>query len=559
MTIKFKKLTLIILILSFYSINIKSQTLETAIKYSLGEQFENAKKAFESLIQVEPANGDYYFYYGDNYVRSYFADTIAVRLNDISEPANKIFKKGTEVDPENPLCYIGLAKIALFNGDAATASAEIEKALSKFPGKVNKTSTLSPEKQALTYNKIVETMIQAGNANIEKALELIQKAYELNAGNPETFLLWGDAFLENNDGSNAIIKYKKAQELAPEAPYAQVRIARLWVRARQWEDAIKYYEEAIKIDPSYAPAYVELGAIYLRANQNEKAKSYFEEYLKLANSVSAKVKYLSVLWDLKDYNQAITIAEEIKKTDPSRNDMNRVMAYCFYELKIYSEAQKFIQEFFANTTSDKILASDYKYYGRTLSKLGNDSLAINEFKKALGIDSGDYDIYTEIGIAYTDLKDYTNAVPWYEKKISLKKAGYSDYYRLGLVYYYMLDWKNSDYTFSFITENKPEYMQGRAFLYRGRCNFNMDSIGTQGLANPYYESYVQYAREDSLKYAGEIIEAYKFFQFYYFKMEEYCTAQGYCEKIIAIDPEGKYSDLQKFKDLATDYGKKCVR
>jgi tetratricopeptide (TPR) repeat protein len=531
-------------------------TLASAIKLTKSEQFDAAKDVYDKLIVAEPNNGDNYFYYGENYILSHFSDTIAVTLNDVSESAKALFRKGTQVDPENPLCYVGLAKVALLTGDTS-ATSNFKLALSKFPSKTNKASTLSPAKQALTYAKMAETMIQAEVQNVTKPLELMDKAGALDAQNPEIFLIWGDVFLQNNDGSSAITKYKTAQELDPQSPSAKLRLGKLWGRARNWNEAIKYYQEALKIDSTFAPAYVELGAIYMMAGKKEVAKQYFEKYLKLASTIRAKVKYLSVLIDLKDYATAIPFALEIKSADPGRNDMNRALAYCYYETKDYAKAREYINTFFKNTTPDKTIVSDWTYRGKIETKLKNDSVAIDFYKTALNLDTLNYDIYSDIANGYSNMKKFNDAALWYEKKISRKVATYSDYFQLGKVYYQLQDYVKSDTTFSYITENKPEFMQGKAFLYRGRAHTNIDITGELGLANPFYEKYISIAKTDSVKNARELIEAYDYFQFYYLKVKDYCKAKYYTEHILSTDPEGKIADVPKFKDLLIEYTKKC--
>jgi tetratricopeptide (TPR) repeat protein len=543
-----------------------AQDLASAIKLTKSEQFESAKAIYEKLIAVEPANGDNYFYYAENFLWTHFADTFSVLFSDVADPAKAAFQKGTEVDPENPLCYVGLGKIALLSGNSADAATNFNLALSKLPSKTNKTSTLSPERQALTYAKIAEAMIQPKNKTTAKALELMDKAGALDMKNPEIFLIWGDIFLENNDGSSAIAKYKMAQELDPQSPSAKLRLGKLWVRARNWSEAIGYYNEALAIDPNFAPAYVELGAIYMRANQASKAKENFEKYLKLSSSLSAKIKYLSVLLELKDYATAINIALEIKQIDPNRNDINRALAYSYFETKSYLKALEAMELFFKNSKPEKILTSDYVYYGDILVKNKQDSVAIIQYQKALELDPEGYEIYSNIAQAYTNMKKNDKAVEWYEKKRAAGKITNVDFYKMGIAYYNIAvvsqleaDWKNADTAFAEITNTKPEFMQGKAFLWRGRCNNQFDLDFTKGLANPFYEKYIEYAKADSVKNARELVEAYDYFQYYYLKNKDYCNAKLSVERILWTDPEGKYADIPKFQDLLTDYTKNCQK
>ena len=556
--------SLVIAALVMVSSTLSAQDLASTIKLTQGEQFDVAKAAYEKLIAAEPTNGDNYFYYGENFIQSFFADTIAVALAEVSIPAKAAFIKGTEVDPENPLCYVGLAKVALLNKDTA-AFRYLQVAFSKLPSKINKTSTVSTEKQALTYAKAAEAMIQSQVKSVAKALELAQKAAELDPKNPEIFLIWGDVHMINNEGSLAKAQYNKAQELNPNSPAAKLRVGKLWVRARNWNDAIASYNEAIEIDPNFAPAYVELGAIYIKANQPVKAKEYFEKYLQISPTVSAKIKYLSVLLELKDYSTAIAVAQEIKQADPSRNDINRALAYCYYDTKNYPKALEYMEVFFANAQPEKIINSDYVYYGNILGKNGKDSLAIEQFIIALEKNPENYDLYTNIAEEYKGMKRNDLAIEWYNKKKEAGKMGTSDWYRMGIIYYTVAassnleaDWRNADTTFAEISWSRPEYMQGKAFIWRARCNYQLDIDGSKGLANPHYLNFIKYANVDSVKNAKELIEAYDFLQYDYLQKKDYCNAKLYVKHILFTDPEGKFgADVPKFKDLLESYTKYC--
>ena len=83
------------------ALNVHSQTLD-AIHLTDNEQFETAGAAFRNLIYAEPSNGTNFYYSGENYL-----------LNDQPDSALMMFNKGLQVDPNNVLNTIGLAKIKL--------------------------------------------------------------------------------------------------------------------------------------------------------------------------------------------------------------------------------------------------------------------------------------------------------------------------------------------------------------------------------------------------------------------------------------------------------------
>ena len=88
------------------------QDLNTAISLTRSEQYDEASKQFKDLIQKEPGNSRNYYYYGENYLLEYFSDTISNSLVVATKEARDIYNKGVSANPNDPLNYIGLAKVA---------------------------------------------------------------------------------------------------------------------------------------------------------------------------------------------------------------------------------------------------------------------------------------------------------------------------------------------------------------------------------------------------------------------------------------------------------------
>ena len=72
----------------------QSQNLDDAIKLTRSEQFNAAEKLFSTILAANPTDGDIYFYYGDNYLKRYFADTLNTSLQEMTNQAQTLFAKG---------------------------------------------------------------------------------------------------------------------------------------------------------------------------------------------------------------------------------------------------------------------------------------------------------------------------------------------------------------------------------------------------------------------------------------------------------------------------------
>jgi len=171
----------------------------------------------------------------------------------------------------------------------------------------------------------------------------------------------------------------------------------------------------------------------------------------------------------------------------------------------------------------------------------NDSVAVDYYLKGYKMDTTNYDVLSDIAISYNKMKKYDKAANYYEIKIRDGKATPNDYYNLGKVYYSAANWIKADTNFAIFISLQPNYVQ--AYQWRARTNVNIDPESIEGKAKPYFELLVQKALPDSVKYSKELLEAYSYFAFYYFKQnvmskkeDDKKNAIVWCEKVLAISP-----------------------
>ena len=160
----------------------------------------------QELIQKEPANSKNYFYLGENYLLDYFADTISNSLTVSAKAAKEIYQKGVAANANDPLNYIGLAKVAFLLGDDKTATEMRAKAKSfLLPYKNIKKIVPPAQDYAFTLAKIAESYIKDGEIDTTVAFPLIREAIKIDNKNKEVYLIAGDIYILVNDGSNAIM------------------------------------------------------------------------------------------------------------------------------------------------------------------------------------------------------------------------------------------------------------------------------------------------------------------------------------------------------------------
>jgi tetratricopeptide (TPR) repeat protein len=511
----FKISVQLIILLSFSTAILSAQTLKEAIKLSDNEQYESASSIFDKLIKAEPINGDNYFYAGENFFGMENADSAKI-----------MFQKGIDVAPENPLNYVGIGTVLWYKNDTS-AKSFFSKALH-----------LSKSKNATVLLKISEVYIKADKKNISEAFILLNTAAKKEPKNPEVYILMGDAFLAQDNGSQAIVYYEKATTLDTNSTKALLRTGQLYGRARNFPLSFEYYQKANAIDSAFAPAYREKAEFYYNAQQFEKAIDQYKKYLQINNNLSARIRYASFLFLNKQYANAISEIQEIQKHDSSKVVLYRLLAYSYFETGDYPNGLLNINKFFDRVEKSKVkvLPSDYQYQGKLLSKTGQDSLAIITLTRAVELDSTQIELYNEIGTLNYKLKKYPQAIAAFEKRIQLRNGGSAnDFNALGRAFYYNKEYQKSDSVFAKLIEGKPELPVG--YFWRARSNSKLDPETKTFAAKPHYEAFIEKAQSDVAKNKKDLIEAYSYMGYYFAANKNYPSAKNIYTKVLELDPE----------------------
>jgi predicted Zn-dependent protease len=511
-----KKMKVLFMASMFAGSAMFAQTLGDAIKLTNNEQFEKADAAFKTLIQGQPNNGEYLFYYGENFFK-----------NDQPLKANEQYQKAAEVNATSPFGYVGLGKVQWFAGKQAEAKANFFKA-----------TTLAAGKNAAVLMKIAEAYTNAETKNLPEALTLLTQAAKLDPKNPEVFILTGDVYLEQNEGTKAIENYEKAGALDARSPRALLKQGQVWNRAKNYNLAIETYKKAKLIDSSFAPAYREMAEIYLRAGQFANAAYNAKRYTDINKDCSALGRYAGMAYEAKQYKESVAAAQEAQKCDPNNNYLNRYLAFSQYETADYVNGLISSDAFFAKVTPEiKVLPKDYEYHAKLLSKNGKDSLAILDYKKAMELQGDKVDFNSEIGAAYIKMKKYPEAIEAYKKKLASGKGNANDDFGIGRAYFFGKDYINADSAFAKLIQAQPELWTG--YFWRARAKSNQDPKNEKWLAKEDFEMFISKVKpEDSEKQKKELIEAYNYLAAYYAdKSRNDCpNVKKYFQKILELDP-----------------------
>jgi len=477
-----------------------AQTLKEIITKTEGENFDAAAKDFRALILREPTNGNIYFYFGENFFKRGDLDS-----------AEYCYSKGIAVNATNPLNYVGMGKVLLSKSKLDDAKAQFYKA-----------TTLGANKNAEVFRRLSEAWLVTDIKNPDEAINNANSAIKLEPKNAENYILLGDAQLEKNptDGSMAIKSYKTATTLNPKSAKGILSEGKVYKRARNWQLALDKYKEAESIDATFAPAYREKAELYFLSGKPASSIENWKKYLELNNSDYARYRFMSALYSNKQYAEAITEYENLKKQNYNSVYMERLAGYSYTEMgdktdkEAYIKGLNAINEFFNKAGQNfKYIGLDYKYKGMLLMRTGKDSLGIIEMEKGIAMDSTIAgEVYSEIANTAYKAKKYERAILYFEKKIGLnsKSLNNNDWFSLGRAFYYFAGSKQADInnikdaSLKSIKENdnKQLYIKAdsafsqlaklnpswpTAYIWRGRTNATLDPLAEKDLTKTWYE------------------------------------------------------------------------
>lgn len=327
----------------------------------------------------------------------YYLGQIALKSGDKAN-AKKCFEKGLSLNADNGYNYVGLGALALAEGNTSAASGYFKDA----KGKAKKNADVMTE---IARAYFVADPVKYNN-EIEKALADAKKAQK-NA--PAPFILEGDRLAKTNVGEAAGMYEMAAQfDTKLEHPEAYVKYARTYFPVNP-QYAIDKLNELLKAQPNSALAQRELAEKYYENNQLTLAAQQYEKYIQNPNSFKKdKQRLVGLLFFAKRYPESFALASELLNEDPTNFYMQRLQ---FYNKKAMGEneaAKAAAEKLFANTSAD-LNSQDYIQYGELLQDMGQDTLGVEMYEKAVASAPEKTALLKDLSGAYSTAKMYDKA------------------------------------------------------------------------------------------------------------------------------------------------------
>jgi hypothetical protein len=327
------------------------------------------------------------------------------------------------------------------------------------------------------------------------------------------------------------------------------------------------YQDAVQIDPNYAPAYYALFEHYFYHGDVAKTREYLAKYAAVTD-VTPELEYdqASLLLVDKKYDEAIAAAKSAISTqgDKVYPKYYLLAAYSYDAKGDSANARDYLNQYFQKQKPDAIIANDYAFRGKVLTKFPADSAeAIASYMKAIEMDTAQADKQALIKQAAEDAKAAGKkgayaywlgvAYPY------IKDPNQTDLYNWGFANYSAGNYKTADSIFCGLYETKyPNEIFGYLWCKNSTLAED-DSVWSKGLPVEPYQKLAAIARSldstakaanspDSVKYKRYVVESYSQLASYYNNQKkDKETALYYLDQWLAVDPAS--ADAKRYKEI----------
>ena len=356
-------------------------------------EYLKANEEFELAIKEYDANASLYFIGGQ----------VAVRLDRLDD-ANKHYIKSIELDNKNEDYRLAQEKLAELKKAMTNAKKNydvglIDDAIIEY----EKLTSIYPEYAIVVYNL---GRVYKINEEYDLAVKNYKKAGQLNpfeekysmaiTAIAQQMAKEGDTEYRRHEFETAIEDYKQAIHFSPDYTTAYFKLARTYLKMKDYENTQIILEQNLAVDPQQEQSEKMLGDIYRDTGDSEKA--------------------------IEHYYRAISINENYYKAHYS------IGALFLKE----GQSEKAREALKISIKLEPNYAKAYGALGLVEQEIGAIDLAIENFIHAIELDPGSYKIYYRLASAYNLQKQYENAKMSAKDCLNIKRNYAPAYYELGV-------------------------------------------------------------------------------------------------------------------------------
>jgi predicted TPR repeat methyltransferase len=273
------------------------------------------------------------------------------------------------------------------------------------------------------------SLVESGR--LEEARPLFMKICEIDASDPEPWMMLGSLHAEFSDMPAAISCLEKSIELDPSYPDAHLNLAKVLVKQDRREEACRHCQIAIDHDPSYADAWQLLGVTQESMGDFAAAEFSSRKATELApDNAFYHANLALALWKQDKLEASVEAYQKSLQLDPKLVDawMQLAAVYCY--LRVDIEAERCYKEAIGIAPDN---GAAHARLGDLLSRQKRKDEAIDSFRKAALIKPDDAGIHLQLAWALQSKRQWDAAMSSFQVAVSLAPENVEAHFGLGAV------------------------------------------------------------------------------------------------------------------------------
>lgn len=243
------------------------------------------------------------------------------------QKARNAYESALQLNPSSPEPYLHIGLDAAARGEKAQAVNWISQAFAE-----------ASEREDVAY-VYAEALIQS--TNFDRARNVLIQALQIHPNSPELIKAQGDLYMQQNENGRAKQAYLRCLKINPHFLAAQLSLAQIYLRMRQPRAARRQLERVLQVQPKNPVANSELGRMDFDLGRQTEAQRMTETALKedpnnrVANETLAEIEIRKG-----NYSKASTILERLVKLNPQTPRFHYLLGRVLVKLGRLKEAQR---------------------------------------------------------------------------------------------------------------------------------------------------------------------------------------------------------------------------
>lgn len=458
--------------------------------------------------------------------------------------ASTWFTKGMGYSSRYPMNFVGMGAVEVKRDQIDAAKAKLTEAAS-----------LNKDNDPVVFLGIAEAYMgytgknrKRQNEYLKEAELYLYKVQKLNPNDARAFVLLGVLYGLQGVEELEQSSYEGAIERDPKLKDAYLRLGQLYKKQKKYNEAAEMFTKAIEIDANYAPPFREMAEMWFLAKKYDRAEENMTKYLAImGNDKGARMRACIFKYAGEQYDEAIPCMENMLK-DTSSYLLNRLIGYSHVKKATPDgdKALSALDAYFKVVPNGAVIPGDYEMMGRAYKLKGMTPEAITNFEKAISMAAADStiddrnDLLLEIADIYKEKKEHANRAVYLTRFLQTEKSyNLKESFNLGLALYSAQNYTAADSVFKIMTEVKPDLHVG--YVWRGKCNVQLDPDSKQGLAKPFLEKardIIGAKEESKVKQKDDYLFCLKYLAAYHTLVANDCpTAMPIWNEILQLKPE----------------------